>query len=99
MWQWNWSSPAFLIEGIMVVPTVGAVMGPGGAAVGEGWGVITLGAGGLLTSVSGVCMMKRTVGAGGVFLGALGRGVSKSVAVCELYITVSQRCFLDLELF
>jgi len=41
--------------------------------------------------------MKRTVGAGGVFLGALGRGVSESVAVGALGVVVSLRHFLDLE--
>jgi len=42
-------------------------------------------------------MMKRTVGACGVFLGAEGRGVSKSVAVGTLGVAVSLRRFLDLE--
>jgi len=44
-------------------------------------------------------MMKRTVGAGGVFLGALVRGVSKSVAVGALCVVVSLRAYLDLEAF
>jgi len=41
--------------------------------------------------------MKGTVCAGGVFLGASGRGVSKPVAVGALGVAVSLRRFLDLE--
>ena len=53
----------------------------GGAATGDALGVTALGAGGVMPSVGRVSMMKRTVGAGGVFLGASGIGVSESVAV------------------
>ena len=44
-------------------------------------------------------MMKRTMGAGGVFLGASGSGVSEAVAVGRLGVAVSVRRFLDFELF
>jgi len=82
----------------VVVTTVGAVGGGGGAAAGDGLGVAALGACGVLASVSGASMMKRTVGTGGVFLGASGRGVSKPIAVGALGVAVSLRRFLDLEL-
>jgi len=42
-------------------------------------------------------MIKGIVGAGMVFLGAIGRGVSKSVAVGTLGVVVSLRCFFHLE--
>jgi len=42
-------------------------------------------------------MMKRTVGAGGVLLGASGSGVSESIAGGALGVAVSLRRFLDLE--
>ena len=42
-------------------------------------------------------MMKRRIGAGGVLLGASGIGVSESVAVGALGVTVSLGRFLDLE--
>jgi len=42
-------------------------------------------------------MMKRTVGAGGVFLGVSGSSVSKSVVVGALGVAVSMCRFLDLE--
>jgi len=44
-------------------------------------------------------MMKGTLGAGGVLLGASGRGVSKVLAVGPLGVAVSLRRFLDLEAF
>jgi len=44
-------------------------------------------------------MMKRTVEAGGVLLGASGMGVSESVAVGTLGVAVSLLRFLDLEPF
>jgi len=81
----------------MVVTTVGAVGGGGGAAAGDGLEVAALGASGVLASVGRASMMKRTVGAGGVFLSASGRGVSKPVAVGALGVAVSLRGFLDLE--
>jgi len=43
--------------------------------------------------------MKRTIGAGGVFLGALGMGVSEPVTVGTLGVAVSLGCFLDFEAF
>jgi len=43
--------------------------------------------------------MKRTVGAGGVFLGASGEGVSKPIAVGALVVAGTLRHFLDLEAF
>jgi len=42
-------------------------------------------------------MMKRTIRAGGVLLGAAGMGVSESVAVGTLGVEVSLGRFLDLE--
>jgi len=44
-------------------------------------------------------MMKRTVGAGGVFLAASGSGVSESIAVGALGVALSLGRFLDLEHF
>jgi len=93
----DWSGPAFFEEGIKVVTPVGAKGGRGGAATGDGLGVAALGACGVLIYVSRARMMKRTVGAGGVFLGASGRGVSESVTVGALGIAVSLRRFLDFE--
>jgi len=81
----------------MVVPTVGAVGGGGGAAVRDGPGVASFWAGEVLASVSPTSMMKRTVGAGGVLLGASGMGVSKSVALGALGVAVSLRRFHNLE--
>jgi len=42
-------------------------------------------------------MMKRTVGEGGVFLGASGRGVFKSIGVGALGVAVSLYRFLDFQ--
>jgi len=42
-------------------------------------------------------MMKGTVGAGGVFLGASGKGVSESVTVGTLGVAVSLHRFFNLE--
>jgi len=92
---WDRSSPAFPGDGIVVVPTVGAVGRGGGAATREGLRVAALGAGGVLASMSRASMMKRTVEAGGVLLGASGRSVSESIAVGALGLAVSLRCFLD----
>jgi len=81
----------------VVITTVGAVVGRGGAAAGDGLGVAALGACGVLASVSRASMMKRAVGAGGVFLGASGRGVSKPIAVGALGVAVRLPRFLDYE--
>ena len=81
----------------MVVTEVEAVWGRGRAGAGDSLRVTALGAGGVLTSEGRTSMMKRIVGAGGVFLGALGIGVSETVAVCALGVVVSLRCFFDLE--
>ena len=83
----------------MVVTTVGGVGRGRRAAAGDGLGVAALGGGGVLAYVSRASLMKRTVGAGGVFLGAPGRSVSKSVAVGTLGVPASLRCFLDPEWF
>jgi len=93
----DWSSPAFPGEGIVVVIAVWAVGGGGGAAAEDGLGVAALGVCGVLASVSWACIMKRTVGAGGVLLGAWGSSVSESIAVGALGVAVSLRRFLDLE--
>jgi len=42
-------------------------------------------------------MVKHTVGAGGVLLGASGISVSESIAVGPLGVAVSLRRFLDFE--
>jgi len=42
-------------------------------------------------------MMKRTIGAGGVFLGASGIGVSKSIAVGALRVAVGLCSLFDFE--
>jgi len=81
----------------VVVTTFGAVGGGGGTAAGDGLGVAALGAGGVLASVCRPNMMKCTVWAGGVFLGASGGGVSEPVAVGALGVAVSLSRFLDLE--
>ena len=81
----------------MVVTTVGAVGGGGGAATGDNLGVAACGARGVLASLSPVGMMKRPVGADGAFLSASGRGVSKPTAVGALSIVVTLRRFLELE--
>ena len=81
----------------MVVTTVRAVGGGGWAAAGDGLGVATLGAGDVLASVSRASMIKQTVGAGGLLLGASGTGVSESIAVGALGVAISFRRFLDLE--
>jgi len=81
----------------VVVTTVGAVGREGGAAAGDSSRVTAFGTGGVLASVSRASMMKRTVGAGGVFLGASGRSVSKWRAVGALGVAISLRRFLDFE--
>jgi len=83
----------------VVVTTVEAGRGEGGTAVEGGLGDTALGAGGVFASLSRASMMKGTVGAGEVFLGALWRGESKSVAVGALGIAVSLPRFLDLKVF
>jgi len=93
----DWASPALPGEGSVVVTTVGAMGGGGGAATGDGLGVAAIGAGGVLASMSRASMMKCTVGAGGVFLGASGKGMAKSIAVGPLGVLVSLRRFLDFE--
>lgn len=66
----------------MVVTRVGAVRGGGGAAVGDGHGVAALGTSGVLASVGPASLMKRTVGAGRMFLGASGFGRSEGFSAC-----------------
>jgi len=44
-------------------------------------------------------MMKHTVGAGGMLLGASGGGVCKSVAVGTLGVSASLNDFLNVEAF
>ena len=82
----------------MVITTFGAVGGGGGPPSRDSPGVAALVAGGVLASVSRASMMKCTIGACAVFLGASGSGVAKSVAVGTLGVAVSLRRFLDLEL-
>jgi len=81
----------------VVVVTIEAVGGGGWAAVRGGPGVASLGAGGVVASVGRTSMMKRTIRAGGMFLGASGMGVSEPVAVGTLGVAVSLGRFLDLE--
>jgi len=81
----------------VVIATVGAVGGGSWAAVGNGLGGASLGAGGVLASMGRTSMMKRTIRAGGVLLGASGMGVSEPVAVGTLGVAVSLGRFLDLE--
>jgi len=71
--------------------------GGGGAAAVDGLGIAALGAGGVLASMSRASMMKRTVGAGRVFLGESGGGVAESIAVGALGVAISLRRFLDFE--
>ena len=86
-----------LLKASWLSPQWGQWGGGGWAPAVDSLGVAALGAGGVLPSVSRASMMKRTVWGGGVFLGALGRGVSKSVAVGILGVAVSLRCLFDLE--
>jgi len=95
----DWSSPAFVVEGIVVITTVRARRGGGRALVRNNFGVTAFGAGGVLVSVSRASMMKRRGGAGGVFLGASGRGMSESVAVGTLDVAVSLVFFSTLRRF
>ena len=69
----------------------------GGRAVREGPGVASLGAGGVLLSLYQASVLKGTIGAGGVFLGASGRGVSEAVAVAGLGVATILRHFRDLD--
>ena len=92
----DWSSPGFLRDGIIVIPSVGTVWGGGGRAVWDGPGVATLWAGRVLALVSRTSMMKYTVAAGGVSMGASDMDLSESVAVGALGVAVSLRHFLDL---
>ena len=81
----------------MVVAAIRAVGRGGRAAAGNGLRVTAFGACGILASVGRTIVMKRTVGAGGVFLGASGIGVSESVAVGALGVAVGLRSLLDFE--
>ena len=95
----NWSSPAGLVESVVVVPTVGAVRRGAGAEVEQGLVCATLGAGRVLVAGGRAGMMKRTPGRSGVFLGASGRGVSKSVAVGTFPLAVRLGRFLSWAVF
>ena len=81
----------------MVVTAVVVVEGGGGATAGDCLGVAAHGARRVLVSVSRTGMIKRTVGAGGVFLSPAGGGGSKAVAIGTLGVAISLRRFLDLE--
>ena len=81
----------------MVLTGVRAVGGGVGAAAGDGFGVAAFGACGVLASVGRVTMMKSTVGAGGVLLGALGMGASELIGIEALPVAVNLRRILDLE--
>jgi len=65
----------------------------------DGLGVDSIGAGGVVRSVSRTSMVKRTIGTGGMFLGASGRGVSEAVALDTLGVSGSLCRFLYLEAF
>ena len=81
----------------MVVATVGAVGGGGQATRGDRLCVSGLGAGGVLASVGCTSMVKRTIGARGVFLGAALGGVAEAVAVRTLGVLVGLDGFFDFE--
>jgi len=81
----------------VVVATIGVVGRGGGAAAGDGLGVAAFGACGVLAPMGRTIVVKRTVGAGGVFLGASGIGVSESVAVGTLGVAVGLHSLLDFE--
>jgi len=67
------------------------------AAAGNRFGVAVFGAGGVLAAVSCATMMKCTIGASWVFLGASGIGVSLAERVESLGVAVYVRRFVDLE--
>jgi len=75
----------------VVVTTVGVVRVGGWAAVGYWFGVAPYGAGGVLEPVGRTSMMKGTVGARGVFLGAALEGVAKAIPVGTRGIAVCPR--------
>jgi len=81
----SWSSPKF-----------GQWGGGDGGADRDGPGGSSLWGGGVWASGGCTSMMKSTVGAGGVLLGASGMRVSELVAVGALGVVVSLRRFLDL---
>ena len=81
----------------MVITAVWAVWGGGGASAGDDLEVSALGVCGVLASVGRASMMKRTVGAGGMFLGTSVSSLSESIAVDALGVGVSLRRFLDLD--
>ena len=81
----------------MVVATIGAPGRGGRAAARDGFGVASLGAGGVLASVGRTSMVKRTIGARGVFLGAALSGVTVAVAVGALGVSVRLHCLFNLE--
>jgi len=83
----------------MEVTTFGAVWGGCWAAAGEGFGVTYFWAGEVLALVSRPSIVKGTAGAGGVFLGASGRGVSESVAVRTLCVAARLCHLFDLVVF
>ena len=83
----------------MVATAVGAVGGGGWAAARDGPGVASLGAGWVLASVCRTSMVKRTEGARGVGLLASLGGVSETVAVGALSVSVSVDGFLNLDPF
>ena len=98
---WRWDRPGLAVsgEGIMVAAAVGAVGGRGWAAGGDRFLVSSFVAGWVLAAVSCPSMMKRAIGARGVFLFAALGGVAETVAVGALGVTVCLDHLLDLEAF
>jgi len=93
----DWYRPACSGEGIVLVATIGAVGRGGRAVAGNGLSVAAFGACGVLAPVGRTIVVKRTVGAGGVFLGASGIGLSETVAVGALGVAVGLRGLFDFE--
>jgi len=93
----DWSGPACSGEGTVFVARIGAVRWGDGAAAGNGLRVAAFEACGVLAPMGRTIVVKCTVGAGGVFVGASGIGLSESVAVGALGVAVGLGSILDFE--
>ena len=81
----------------MIASTIGAMRGGGAVAVGDGLRIASSGAGGILTPMHRPSVMKGTIGAQRVFLGAVGSGMAAVVAVGAMCVAVCFDHLLDFE--